>query len=583
MEMPAGENHLDFLRQPLSEEDLTSASNQEVLPLLAAALRSVDISLIVFSHHLRVQYATANVQEMLKLPAQCRIVGAELLPLLASGAALDPQVLAALQDLCRKIPQNRETPAASAVLNTQSESYSLSIKVACIDQQYCAVIFEDATARREAENRAMQIALHDALTGLGNRRKFEQDLSAAFTGKSSPSITVVFIDLDRFKAVNDTLGHAVGDEVLRLVGQRLQSIVPDHCSIARLGGDEFAIIAEPAMPDEEAATLATRIIDLVERTYLIGGQVVNIGASLGIAHAPQHAGDQNQLLRNADLALYQSKAAGRGTFHFFTVSMEEQAQERRNMELSLRKALPLRQFEIQYQPQIDVSTQQLTGFEALLHWRHPQKGLLPAEKFMALAEEIGVMGAVGDWMFRSACKEIARWPADIVMTVRVSRNQLESGRLAESVGRALETVSIPGSKLEIEITEDLLLRNESATLETLHQLHALGVRIAMDNFGTGYVSLSQVARFPFDRIRIDRSIVRDRGRDRAIVRAIAALGAALGVSTVAEGVETAEQLAELHWDGCSLVQGCLASDAVSAKDLEKLFGALLAPSLKPVS
>ncbi len=584
MELSVGQQ-ASFSKQAFSEEAQGAKACQEVSPLLAAALNSAKISLIVFGPDLQVVDATANVGQMLRLPEHLPIKGSELLSLLASSSALDAQLLAGVRDLCSKVLESYETIDVSAVLDVHNDSQTLTVKIGRIDAEFCAAIFEDITAHREAEKNAMQIALHDALTGLGNRRKFEQDLTAAFARNSQLSVTVIFIDLDRFKAVNDTLGHAVGDEVLRLVGQRLQSVVPAHCSIARLGGDEFAILAEPAMPTTELTELAKRIINLLERTYLIGGQVVNIGASLGIANAPEDATDQNKLLRNADLALYQSKAAGRGTFHFFEITMETKAQERRSMELSLRKALPLRQFEIQYQPQMDVASKTLTGFEALLHWRHPEKGLLPLEEFASLAEEIGVLGPVGDWMIRGICKEAARWPDGIVFTVRLSRTQLESGRLAESIGKALAAASLDGSKLEVEITEDLLLRNEKAVLANMHQLHALGVRIAMDNFGTGYASLSQLANFPFDRIRIDRSILQDnsQGRDRAIVRAIAALGATLGVSTVAEGVETVEQLAQLHSDGCSLVQGCLSSEAVPAKDLEKLLGALISPSLEHVS
>ena len=388
-----------------------------------------------------------------------------------------------------------------------------------------------------------------------------------------PGVTLFFLDLDRFKIVNDTLGHAVGDTLLRLVSGRLEHSLRDSDTLARLGGDEFAVMLASSPGKDAAADLAMRIIDMLQRPYLIDGNVVNIGASIGIAVAPEDGATRDQLLKSADLALYQSKAAGRGVFHFFQPAMQEKALRWRSLELDLRKAMVLRQFELHYQPQIDVETETVIGLEGLLRWRHPKRGLVMPGDFIALAEELGLANPIGEWVLKTACREATRWPDSVTIAVNVSPLQFEMGKFAASVEKALSVAGLPGSRLEIEVTENILLRDGQTVLKTLTALRALGVRVAMDSFGTGVASLSQLVNFPFDKIKIDRSLIalqQDDSKNRAIVRAISALGHSLGISTLAEGVETAEHLAQVRSEGCNTVQGFYYSKAVPSSELADL-------------
>ncbi len=358
---------------------------------------------------------------------------------------------------------------------------------------------------------------------------------------------MILVDLDRFKAVNDTLGHAAGDTLLRLAAERLKASTRKNDVVARLGGDEFAVLIHPAPTLAEPTRIASRILDLVQRTYLIEGQLVNVGTSMGIAHSSTDGKDCTSLLRSADLALYHSKSAGRGNFHFFDAQMERKAQDRRTSELELRRALALRQLEVHYQPQVNTERNQLVGFEALVRWRHPERGLIPPGNFLPLAEEIGLIGPIGEWVLRTACREATKWPTDITIAVNASPLQFDAGNYAHVVHKALQATGLPGERLEIEVTEGILLRNDEVILNTLRDLRELKVRIAMDDFGTGYASLSQLARFPFDKIKIDRSLAGFEGENikkRAIVRAITALGESLSVCTLAEGVEDAAQVSQ---------------------------------------
>jgi diguanylate cyclase (GGDEF)-like protein len=451
-----------------------------------------------------------------------------------------------------------------------------------IGQQHLVVTFAAVSGNPSAEVKVGETAQRDALTGLLTRLYFEKAVVSALTQATNRTLAVLLIDLDRFKPVNDTLGHIAGDTGLRLVANRLQSVIRETDSIARLGGDEFALMIHPLSPATDPANLARRIVDLLGRTYLIDGHLVNIGASVGIAVAPRDGTQYESLLRCADLALHHSKIVGRGTYHFFSAEMDARAQARRTGELDLRQALALRQFEVHYQPQIDIKTRGLVGFEALVRWRHPEKGLIPPGDFLALAEEINVIIPLGDWVLTTACREAMKWPDSVVVAVNASPIQFETGRFADSVRSALDGTKLPARRLEIEVTEGVLLREKQAVLDTLRDLRSMGVRIAMDDFGTGHASLSQLARFSYDKIKIDRSLVgpdRDNTKNRAIVRAISALGASLGISTMAEGIETEDQLERIERDGCGSVQGYLFSKPMPASQLEKVISDLLAKSL----
>lgn len=422
------------------------------------------------------------------------------------------------------------------------------------------------------------VVQHDPLTGIANRATFEEQLDLALSelGDAKTTLPIFFLDLDRFKAVNDTLGHAVGDTLLKLVSERLKTALQVSDVLGRLGGDEFAIILHDQPKLDEVGQLAGKLIDLIQRPFLIDGQVVNVGASIGVAVAPIDGLTRTELLRSADLALYHSKNAGRGTSHFFDPLMRERAQERRMLELDLRKALVLRQFELHYQPQIEVETETIIGLEGLLRWRHPKRGLLLPATFLSLAEEIGLAVSIGEWVVKTACAQAARWPDGITVAVNVSPLQFESASFVESTQKSLKQAALSGSRLEIEVTEQILLQNRDAIGSKLEALKAMGIRVVMDSFGTGLASLSQLVTFPFDKVKIDRSLVGHGGFDaktRAILRAISALGQSLGIATLATGVETREHLASVQAEGCQSVQGFYYSDAVPAKGLESLLKA----------
>ena len=464
----------------------------------------------------------------------------------------------------------------AASLAFSGEGRTFTLQMSAIGPSQWLVVMEETTARRLAEAEALQEAMRDKLTGLCTRAMFQDRVAASLAGldRDGAGLAMLMIDLDRFKAVNDTLGHPVGDMLLRLVSKRLSSVLRKGDLVARLGGDEFAAMISPSLGADGLASLAKRAVDMLGRPYLVDGHQVNIGASIGIAVAPEDGTEYGQLARNADLALYAAKKAGRGTFGFFEPAMDQRALARRAMEIDLRRALVMREFELHYQPQIELERNAVEGFEALVRWRHPERGLVSPADFISLAEEIGLIVPIGDWVLGEACMQASEWKDDVRVAVNVSPMQFEDpGRLVDTVTRALAKSGLPGARLEIEITESVLLRNEAAVLAALHRIRRLGVKVAMDDFGTGYSSLSQLHSFPFDKIKIDRSFVRNggdaHGQD-AIIRAIAALGVSLGMTTIAEGVETNDQLARIRAEGCTSVQGYLFSKPVPVGEVADL-------------
>ncbi len=472
---------------------------------------------------------------------------------------------------------------ASAML-ADGDGHSVGVTLNWINAQCRIAVFDDITMGSQTDQFAAGSGFKDPLTGIGNRALLEGRLDEVLSRMNrcqANGVTILFLDLDRFKIINDTLGHATGDALLRLVTGRLQGSLRPSDTLARMGGDEFAMILTGSDGREAVSALASRIIDLIQRTYLIDGQIVNVGVSIGIAVAPRDGLTREEILKSADLALYQSKVSGRGMFHFFEPEMAEIALRRRALECDLRKALILRQLELHYQPQIDSESQSVCGLEALLRWRHPQRGLLLPSSFIALAEEIGLAVPIGEWVLQNACREATRWPASVTIAVNISPLHFESGKLAASVERALRNADLPSSRLEIEVTEEILLKTGASVLSTLNALRELGVSVAMDRFGTGIASLSQLVKFPFDRIKIDQSLMAERQDDaksRAIVRAISALGQSLGISTIAAGVETIEQLERVRLEGCSSVQGFYYSKALTAGELNGLCASLFQQS-----
>jgi diguanylate cyclase (GGDEF)-like protein len=426
-------------------------------------------------------------------------------------------------------------------------------------------------ARQELEQRLEHMAHHDALTNLPNRLRLRQAMESELARvQRGESVAVLCLDLDHFKSVNDTLGHPVGDRLLEAVAERLRQNVRDVDIVARVGGDEFAIVQVAAEQPRGAIILADRLIETLAKPFDLDGHQVVIGTSIGIALAPLDGLDTDQLIKNADMALYRAKADGRGVFRFFEPEMDAKMQARRTLEIDLRKALAEGEFELFYQPLVNLASNEVSGFEALLRWNHPTRGLVPPSEFIPIAEEMGLIVPLGERILRQACAEAAGWPDDIKVAVNLSPVQFKSKTLALAVTSALASSGLPPHRLELEITESVLLQDNEATLTTLHQLRQLGVRISMDDFGTGYSSLSYLRSFPFDKIKIDQSFVRDlSGKEDslAIIRAVAGLGRNLGMATTAEGVETREQLGYLRQEGCTEVQGYLFSRPLPARNI----------------
>jgi diguanylate cyclase (GGDEF)-like protein len=438
----------------------------------------------------------------------------------------------------------------------------------------------DVTAAREAQERISRLAHFDVLTQLPNRLSFLQALSKAWAdfcegAAASPpgaagGCAVLCLDLDYFKGVNDSLGHPVGDALLIEVAERLRDCVGDFGLVARLGGDEFAVVVAPAPEPKVLGYLARSIVESLSLPYEIKGHSVLIGASVGIAIAPVDAADPDSLLKNADLALYRAKGDGRGAYQFFELSMDVKAQERRALEMDLRAALKNEELKVFFQPLIGTRDHDITGFEALLRWQHPRRGLVPPGDFIECAEQWGLIGKIGEWVLGEACKQAASWPAPLTVAVNLSPNQFTSGDLVGQVERALKDSGLAPSRLELEITEGLLLHDTARTMEQLTALKALGVKIAMDDFGTGYSSLAYLWRFPFDKIKLDRSFVAEMSDNAAItdiVRTITLLGQTLKLQVTAEGVETADQVRMLGEMHCDHFQGFLFGRPMPVGDI----------------
>jgi diguanylate cyclase (GGDEF)-like protein len=420
-------------------------------------------------------------------------------------------------------------------------------------------VHEDITERRRNESKIAHLARHDMLTNLPNRLMLHEHLErAAGNLKSDSGFAVFCLDLDQFKQVNDTLGHPVGDELLKLVAMRLRDCVGERDMVARLGGDEFAIVYGGVTRSERSSELAAKIIDCVSNPYEFDGKHIVIGTSIGIAHAPSDSANPDQLLKSADMALYLAKGDGRGTHRFFEPEMDRRLQERLTLQTDLRLAIVNGELELYFQPLVAAETSRIVGFEALVRWNHPQRGLIMPSEFISLAEETGLILPLGEWVMRNACSQAVKWPKHVTVAVNLSPTQFRSGNIVQMAVSALATSGLSPTQLELEITESVLMQDADEALATLNQLRALGLRISMDDFGTGYSSLSYLQSFPFDKIKIDRTFIRNiANRDdcKSIVRAVTSMARSLKVKTVAEGVETKEQLDIVRAEGCDQIQG----------------------------
>ncbi len=434
---------------------------------------------------------------------------------------------------------------------------------------------EDISDRQRAEERIVHMARHDALTDLPNRTMFRERLEYELKRiKRGDALAVLCLDLDHFKSVNDTLGHPVGDELLKVVAERLRRCIREPDTIARLGGDEFAIIMTGMHAPTDPVVLAKRIRQAVIKPYILDGHQILADISIGISLAPIDATEPDLLLKNADMALYGAKADGRGTYRFFEPEMDARMKARRELDMDLRKALANGEFRLHYQPLVNIQNNEITAFEALLRWNHPIRGLVPPAEFIPIAEETGLIIPLGEWVLRGACQETANWPTNIKVAVNLSPAQLNSRNFTDVVVNALAASGVSANRLQLEITETVLLQNTFNTLATLQKLRALGVQIALDDFGTGYSSLSYLRSFPFDKIKIDRSFIQDLmtgAEPLAIVHAIAGLAKSLNMTSTAEGVETKQQLEALQALGCIEMQGYLFSRARPPAEIARMF------------
>lgn len=458
-------------------------------------------------------------------------------------------------------------PSSMRLMTRQSEAYEALLNPIgggniCISLWPVAIAIEKTQAQA------------DDLTGLALRNTFMATLERALPGtiEGGEPVALLCLDLDRFKMINDTLGHGIGDQLLKKVADRLRKASRKDDLVARLGGDEFVILQRGIRSPRDAELLAERLVDLIGRTYVLGGHTVNIGISVGVALGSGSM-QPRDVLRNADLALYEAKRAGRGRYRFFEHGMDTLLHERRELEIDLRRALALKQFELHYQPFFDLSTDTVMGFEALLRWQHPVRGNVPPLDFIAVAEENGLIVKIGEWVLLTACMEAAAWPGELVVAVNVSPLQFKADTLLASVSLALERSGLNPERLEVEITESALLADTNNVLATLHALRALGVKISMDDFGTGYSSLSYLQKFPFNKIKIDRSFVAGDDPDsEAILKAVSSLGTSLGMAITAEGVETADQLKRIRDQNCTHVQGYLTGRPMAQASVQSFLG-----------
>jgi diguanylate cyclase (GGDEF)-like protein len=549
-----------------------------------AALSNMSQGLAMFDAEERLTVVNDRIAEIIGLPpgyprlgmTYREIVAMEPLASRVPGCTLG-KVYAKHQDV---------TPARNAVVSLDEIWGDKVVAVALrpLPVGGWLVTLEDITERRRNEKRIEYMAHHDALTGLPNRVLFqlrlEEALARARRGERS---SLLLLDLDRFNAVNDLLGYPMGDAVLQAVAVRLSAELRETDVIGRLGGDEFAILQTMADQPQQAASLAQRLISAMERPLGLG-QTIDVSVSIGIAVVSGDGDSADGVLKNADLALQRAKQAGRGTWRFFEPEMDARMQFQRRLEQDLRLALAAGQFEVHYQPVLDLRTRRVTGLEALLRWRHPEQGLVPPAAFIPLAEEAGLIGPIGEWALRRACADAAGWAEHVRIAVNVSAVQFRAGpALVDVVRSALHESGLPAARLVIEVTETAMLQDTEDTLATLHALQDLGAKIALDDFGTGYSSLSHLRRFPFDRVKIDRTFVQSLGRTEndsaAIVRAVIGLCASLDIAVTAEGVETGEQLAWLASQPPIEAQGYLFSPAVPAGAVPGLIETLTCPPL----
>ncbi|MDH2406946.1 EAL domain-containing protein [Bradyrhizobium sp. SSUT18] len=538
---------------------------------LDAALTHMSQGLCLYDGEGRLQVVNRRFCEIFDISPELALPGMTFEDVLRLSVAAGNHGSQTVADLLAQCDEFLARRKGGNYLQQLSDGRVVSIAQRSTSDGGWLISCEDVTEQQRAQSQIAFMARHDALTRLPNRSLFAERIEQAVAEAGRGAGFAVFcIDLDNFKQINDTLGHPVGDGLLCAVAERLSACAREGDTVARLGGDEFALIQSEVRNAEDAAHLARRVVERVGAPYELNGHRVIVGCSVGISLAPGDGTTREKLLKNADMALYRSKMDGRGTWRFFEPAMDASLQSRRALEIDLRGAMDKHEFDLFYQPIYDLRMDRISGFEALLRWRHPERGLVPPDQFIPVAEEIGLINPLGEWVLNRACEQAASWPDELKIAVNVSATQFRDPRLAAVIAKALDVSALAPHRLELEITESVLLGNSTETIATLHELKARGLRIALDDFGTGYSSLSYLRSFPFDKLKIDQSFVRDATATKGsklIVRAITSLGKSLGMTTTAEGVETIEQLNQMKAEGCNEAQGYLFSRPVPATEL----------------
>ena len=567
---------MDLISEQASPADILTFPqiSRKEEQLLRTVLNNMTQGVLMFDSETRLIFCNQRYTEMYGLSADVATPGCRLRELLdhrIKGGSFSDDPDAYLERLKDGIAEGK--PFNRIVSLTDGRVFSVLSKP--IAGGGWLATHEDITERQRSEERIAHMARHDALTDLPNRVLLRERLDHELKRvKRGECLAVMCLDLDQFKGVNDALGHPVGDELLKLVSVRLRGCTREIDTVARLGGDEFAIIMTQMQQPTDAASLSKRIRESVTKPYQIDGHQIVTDISIGISVAPIDAATPDALLRNADMALYGAKADGRGTFRFFEPEMNTRMRVRRELEMDLRKALHGKEFELHYQPLVNLKSNDVNAFEALLRWDHATRGMVSPAEFIPIAEETGLIVPLGEWVLKTACEEAVNWPDHIKIAVNLSPAQLNNRNLLTMVTEALAESGMSAHKLQLEITETVLLQNTFATLATLHELRRMGVQIALDDFGTGYSSLSYLRSFPFDKIKIDRSFIQDLSNGAeplAIVNAVAGLARCLNMTSTAEGVETQQQLEALQSIGCTEMQGYLFSRARPASEIRQFF------------
>jgi diguanylate cyclase (GGDEF)-like protein len=541
---------------------------------LDTAVNNIPQGLVVYDKSARITVCNDRYIEMFGLSPEIARPGLSMQGLIAhrkETGSFDGDV----DEFCDAIMRNVALGKATCQITEAPGGRAIQIINQPLESGGWVATIEDVTERKRSEEQIAHLAHYDALTDLPNRVLFREQLEHALKQvQFGEQLAVLYIDIDEFKSVNDALGHSVGDELLKAVAGRLRGCLRKTDLAARLGGDEFAVIQTAVKNPSETTHLVERIHRAIREPYECASHLITTDASVGVALASAHGTDLDQLLKNADLAMYAAKSAGRRTYRFFKPDMEAQVKARHVLEVDLRQAIADDALEVYYQPCVSLRDNRITGCEALLRWRHAERGMISPAEFIPIAEDTGLINQLGEWVLTTACAEATTWPDDIRLAVNVSPVQFKSGTLALKILAALAASGLPASRLELEITEAVLIRDDEAALAILHQLRAIGVRIALDDFGTGYSSLSYLQRFPFDKIKIDRCFVNDVAEPNGsscIVQAVVNIAAARDMTTTAEGVETKQQLELLRALGCAEMQGYLFSQPKPAAEIKQLF------------